>query len=157
MGITDAEISKATARALDLLAMRRHTSLELERKLCRHFETDTARIVAARMAEMGYLNEMDFAEQYAAELVERKGLGTKVAAKKLRERGVSAETVEQALAPYVDEEQGETARIVTWIEKKYRTKLQEPNGPARVFDALLRRGFAAEDIRAAIRTFSTEE
>lgn len=150
MAAAESDYNKAVARALDILALRSHTAFELRHKLCRNFDADIAEAAVARMAELGYLNDLDFAERYAAELVERKGLGLRLAKARLCARGVSAESAEQVLAPYVNE-QGETARITALIEKKYPAKLQEPNGAVRVFGALLRRGFAAEDIRAALR------
>lgn len=147
----ESETGRAMKRALDILALRSHTAQELKQKLCRYFDSDTADAVTIWMAELGYLNETEFAERYAAELIERKGFGLGVARARLRGRGVSAETAEQVLAPYFDQEQDEIARIAALVEKKYRAKLRQENGFMQIFGALLRRGFTAENIRAALR------
>lgn len=140
---------RAESRAMDLLGVRDHAERELIRKLERHFDADTARAAATRMVELGLIDDRRFAQRFAEELL-RKGKSLRETEQKLTERGVGRALAKEILEGF---EREESAAVRALIDRKYRTRLQKPDGYRAVAAALARRGFSAGDIRAALEDF----
>ncbi len=86
------------AKAIDLLARREHSRLELRQKLAqRGFPMEHLEPVLNHLTEDGLLNESRYAEMYACSRAD-KGYGPLRIASELRERGISQEQVDLALA-----------------------------------------------------------
>lgn len=86
------------AKAIELLARREHSRLELHQKLAqRGFPTEHLEPVLNHLAEDGLLNESRYAEMYACSRAD-KGYGPLRIASELRERGIPQELVDHALA-----------------------------------------------------------
>ncbi len=150
--LSASDLRRAESKALDLLGMREHAQRELVRKLEKSFDADTAARAAARMQELGLIDDRRFAERYAQELL-RKGKSLREAEQKLLEKGVSREIAKQALEQF---ERDETGTLRALIDKKYRLRLQKPDGYRAVTAALMRRGFSLRDIRAALEAFGQD-
>ncbi len=86
------------AKAIELLARREHSRLELRQKLAqRGFPAELIDPVLNELAEDGLLNESRYAEMYANGRAD-KGYGPLRIASELRERGIPQELVDHALA-----------------------------------------------------------
>ena len=86
------------AKAIELLARREHSRLELRQKLAqRGFPAEHLEPVLNHLAEDGLLNESRYAEMYACSRAD-KGYGPLRIASELRARGISQEQVDLALA-----------------------------------------------------------
>ena len=90
------------AKALDLLARREHSRLELRQKLVqRGFATSDIEPVLDALAAEGLLDERRYAELYACSRAD-KGYGPLRIARELRERGIPDALTEAALAALDD-------------------------------------------------------
>lgn len=88
----------ARAKALELLARREHSRLELRQKLIqRGFPTDHIEPVLDQLVEERLLDEARFAELYACGRAD-KGYGPLRISRELRERGVPQSLVDTVLA-----------------------------------------------------------
>ncbi|MDR0530738.1 MAG: recombination regulator RecX [Oscillospiraceae bacterium] len=135
-------------RALWYLGRRAYGTRELREKLLRRppekpipAQEDVERALA-RLAELGLLNDSARARQLA-EACARKGYGARRLQMELRRLGLENEA-----PPPPQDETGAIARL---LETKYAARLRDEKGCRAVFQALLRRGFPAADIRQAMR------
>ena len=86
------------AKALELLARREHSRLELRQKLVqRGFTATDIEPVLDALAAEGLLDESRYAELYACGRAD-KGYGPLRIARELRERGIAQDVVQQTLA-----------------------------------------------------------
>ena len=145
--LVESDLAKARDKACDLLSYRDHSARELVDKLMRKFDRDTAESAVERLTELGLVNDAEFARKYAAELSETKGESARSVARRLFEKGIDRDTVEETLAELPLDE---GAKLDLIIEKKYTGKLGTQKGRDSVFSALQRRGFLCSDIRAAL-------
>ena len=153
---TDA--AKARARAMELLAGQELSSGQLYERLGRKFTQPTAAAVVAEMVEREYVNDARYAETRAHGLLAAKK-SRRAAAQNLRQKGLSASQIEQALeVVYAPEEGGEDPELeaaAALVEGRYRKKL-EAGRRDLVVAALMRRGFAYPVIRDAIQRVEQE-
>ena len=128
------------ARALRALAQREHSRLELARKLQPHADDEAGGALEALLDELqaqGWLSDARFAEALSRNRSTRQGVARIRA--ELRQRGVSAEQVEQATAALAGSE-AERAQQV-W-QKKFGQPPLDASERARQIRFLLGRGFA---------------
>ena len=91
------------AKALELLARREHSRLELRQKLIRRgYPSDRVEPVLEQLAEERLLDENRYAELYACARAD-KGYGPLRIDRELRERGVPDDAVAAALAGLADD------------------------------------------------------
>ncbi len=147
------EYRKALNKGFTLLGVRDHSEYELYTKLLKNFDEHTSAQAVARIRELGYLDDGEFARRYTDELL-RKGKSAGEIRRRLSEKRISRETAEEILS---DLETDERPLIAGLIEGKYAAKLREPNGRQKVYAALLRRGFRSSDVSAALREFEVED
>lgn len=135
-------------RALDLLARREHGRAELRRKLeARGFEAaDVAAVVETLEAE-GLLSEARYAESYVRSRTAR-GVGPVRLAMELSTQGVDDAEIRGALGQ-VEVNWEELARAAR-IKRFGPAVPNDPKERARQSRFLQRRGFSAEQIRAAV-------
>ena len=141
-------------RALYLLSGRSYGKKELADKL-RHPRSgpaptaEQAGQTVDRMEQLGLLNDAEYALRRARDMQAYQLYPRRRIAAELSARGIDRETVQQALEQLEGTDR-ETARAL--LQKNYARKLTEEDGVRRVTDALVRRGFSFEDVRAALRT-----
>lgn len=136
------------ARALDLLARREHSRLELDRKLrLRDFPPELINPVLDSLSAEGLLSESRFAEEWVRSRVAR-GQGPNKIWAELRQRGLDEAEVRQALAR-CDTDWSRQAFEVRrkWFGAEVPTALAER---ARQTRFLVSRGFTTEQIRQAM-------
>src|SRR5512141_1323771 len=147
------KFSDPRATALALLAMRAHTRLEIRRKLLqRAFPEADIEACLDDLAARGWLNDASTALALAAARA-RSGRGRSRIAAELAVKGVSRKDAAAALAALDPADEAKSLRLA--LEKRARALPPGLTGRARskkLFDHLVRRGFAPSAVLEAIRT-----
>jgi regulatory protein len=135
-------------QALDLLARREHSRLELERKLAaRAYSPDVIARTLDRLQQSGLLDAARFAESFVRSRIS-KGQGPLRIVRELTERGLSGAEAEDALAAIEIDWQAVAHGV---RKKKFGDKPpREFKERARQSRFLQYRGFAADQIRAVL-------
>lgn len=143
---------RALDKAMDYLSLRDHAAGELYQKLSRKFDGPSAAYAVARAQELGLLNDANFAQRRAAELLRkrksRREILTDLSAKGI-DRDVAAEAVETLYQTDEDGEDPELATARTLVERRYAAKLAAGKRE-QVAAALARRGFSHAIIREVL-------
>lgn len=147
---SQSDLRGAKDKALQCLATRDYAAGELQQKLCRRYDPDTAAAAVAEMRRLGLLDDAAFARHRAAYLAQR-GKSRREIGYILAGLGVARESVAAALEDLPQED--DTLRRL--IQKQYAAKLAAGRRDT-VFAALARRGFAAADIRRALAAWEDE-
>lgn len=142
----------ALDRAVSLLALRAHSRGEIEQKLLRaHYRPVTVEMVLYKLERENLLDDADFARQWAAARSGRK-LGSGRIAQELRLKGVSAETIEEALSTLDEDEQLDAAAALAEKALRRAKVGEDPRKTAqRVIGMLARRGYSWEIARKALQ------
>lgn len=130
----------ALEKAVRLLASRSRTEKEIVDTLRRNAypEHAIARVMA-RLQSEGYINDADFAQHWAS-VRTSKGMGARRIRGELRNKGISQEEIDDALAA-VDADEMLCAAVKA-AEKASRGKdLTQPSDRQKVLAALARRGY----------------
>ncbi len=131
-------------KAMDLLARREHSRLELERKLIsREYNEDEIKLTIDKLIQDDLQSDARFCEAYVQSRI-NKGFGPVKIGIELKERGVDESLAEEGLNKHQD----------SWIElahsqqqKKFRTKPDDFTERARQARFLQNRGFSNEQIQ----------
>lgn len=147
----DSARALARDRALGMVSRRMYSRKELRDKLVQKGEdADTAAYCADWLAEHGFIND----ETYAAAIVRHyaaKNLGVSRIRMELSRRGISRELWDDALETLPDTSSA--------LDRYIRFRLPDPYDLAamrRLNETLYRRGYAWEDIRAAMSRYLKE-
>jgi len=147
------------AYALKSLSGRAHSTGELREKLRRRAERIAdVDDVLARLKEHGYLNDLRFAEGFAAARLSNDRFGSTRVMQDLRQRRVApsvAETTVRKLYEDVDE----VALIEEYVRRKYRlasreSLFQSDKELASAYRRLVRAGFRTGDILRVLKRFA---
>lgn len=147
--VADSRRRRAYERALWLLDARDYTERGMRDKLRPDFGEEAAATAVARCAELGLIDDERYAGFRAELLLTEKKLSRRQAKEKLILKGVPREIAERAVdAVEVDP----AGQLDEWLEGKFAARLASGGEDAKrkVIEALLRRGFAYEDIRLAL-------
>ncbi|MDT8438910.1 MAG: regulatory protein RecX [Wenzhouxiangellaceae bacterium] len=141
---SEGEVREAAIR---LLARREHSVRELARKLDQrgHDAALVERVLAA-LGEAGLQSDRRFAESWCRQRAE-KGYGPLRIRAELGERGVASDVVEQALETL---EADFEANARAWYQRRYRHPPADFRERARRSQALYRRGFDGDIVRAVV-------
>lgn len=143
---------KTLARAFRLLAAKARSVAQLRERLLEKAEPEIVEQALARLVELGYLNDQEFARSFANSRLSYKPLGRTRLRQDLQRKQLSKQVVEQALETAYTEH-NEEALIERAIEKRLRLK----GAPAsreeskKLFDYLLRRGFSYDLVMRKVR------
>jgi regulatory protein len=135
---------------LRLLGGRAHSRVELQRKLARRgYTSEEVDAALARLEELGYLNDLAFAEGLVR--VRSASRGPRALSAELAKRGVGRAQADRALASYDDALQLASAmrNIVRTYGRREITDYREMLN--QVGSRLLRQGYSAITVRAACR------
>jgi len=141
--IIQSDKRRANEKALYLLERRNHSQKELADKISRVTSREAAEAAAQHMADIGLVNDEEFAKSYTREMFTRKGFSAK--------RVLYAQTVVEDFAPDPVE------KILEIINKKYSKKLSDEKSRRRSIAALQRLGYRWDDIKAALNQFENED
>lgn len=130
----------ALEKAVSLLASRARSEKEIVSALQKNaYNEQTIARVMEKLHDAGYINDADFAEQWAASRA-TKGLGPRRIQMELRMKGVSSEQVEHTLHSLSDDDLLDSA--IKTAQKAMRGKdLTSVSDRQKVLAALARRGF----------------
>ena len=143
------ETERAYQRGLYILERRPHSRHELTEKLSRNSEPEAAEEAIEAIAELGLLDDRDFAYRLAEELFKRKRLSSRRVEYELSRKGVEAEIINEVLDS-LEEEIDTDSLLDELIAQKYAGNLGDEKGIRRTVAALSRRGYGYGEIRAAI-------
>ncbi len=149
--LEEAEKRRAREKALYLLSMRDHSRGELEKKLRATAGAQTAADTAARMEELGLVDDSAYAQRLAHDLVVRRYFPRRRIVQELTARGVDRELAEAAAASAMEEagtDDGQQALAL--LRKKYYNKLSDDDACRKTAAALARYGFSADAVRHAM-------
>ena len=160
------EQAKLKQKALSLLSARPMSQRELERKLSanprkkgmpeegeeqREQRRDMAQQVAQRMAQVGLVNDREYASTVVRHY-SRKGYGPAKIRDELYRRGVPRELWDQAM----EELNQDDRRLRALVEKKLRGAVPTREELKKVSAYLARRGFGWEEISRVLRQVEEE-
>ncbi|MFN0119115.1 MAG: regulatory protein RecX [Blastocatellia bacterium] len=141
----DQVYEKTLARAFRLLAAKPRTIAELRERLGEKPWTDAAAIerVIARLLELGYLNDEDFAAGYTRAKLSAKPLGPRRLRQDLQRKKVDAETAGQAIEnAYEGNREEELIDRALARRLRLKGKPQSREEAGKLLDHLLRLGFS---------------
>lgn len=99
---------------MTLLSYKSYTKQGLQKRLAEYVDGEAAEKATERMAELGLIDDEDYARRLAADLIKRKGYGERRVMQEMLRRGVAKQLAEEAIsAQSVDT--GETLKRI--IEK----------------------------------------
>ncbi|HXJ70155.1 MAG TPA: regulatory protein RecX [Verrucomicrobiae bacterium] len=141
--------------ALKLLERTRRTRRDLERRL-KEKDFDAATIAATldRLAEVGLIDDVEFARAWLAGRWGRKPSGWRRLVQELRAKGISEEDAERARELLSErgsapDEVGSAAKLVAQARKRY-ARLEPQAQRQRLYALLARRGYDSDVIRRAL-------
>lgn len=149
------EYRRARERALYLLDYRDHSYVELCKKLMKNYGEDICYEVADNLAESGLIDDARYAEALARRQCEVKLFGSYKARLYLREKGIPAALINEALEPY---EETAAERAAELISRRYM-KYFDPDDRAlmqKLKNALARQGYSYSQIKDAIEIVMQE-
>jgi len=152
--MTKTPYEKTFERALNLLSYKPRSLAEMRSRLMEKdwAEESVVDQVIARLEELGYLNDEQFAANFASSRLTAKPLGRTRLRRDLRRKKLPSETIETALDGAY-EQQSEEALIERAISKRVKSK----GAPAtreeakKLFDYLIRRGFSYDLVIRKVR------
>lgn len=146
---------RARERALYHLSRRDFAEKEMADKLRREFGDAAAKAAAARMVELGLINDESYAERYAEIMLNVKQWSPSRAVRELTMRGIDRDFAKSAVDA-VNRDPKDMIRQL--IDKKYASKLATGGikAAASVSNSLARKGYSFSDIRAVIGEYLNE-
>jgi regulatory protein len=147
--------------AVKALGRRMRTEAELRRLVAARVEAGATgeiavRTVLARLKEHGYLNDQSFAETYARLRQQNEKLGERRVRNDLRQKGVRADVVEEAVTARYGETNEETLAR-EHLERKRIKKPENEKETARVMRRLVAAGFSTGTIYKILRRWDVPE
>lgn len=152
--ILSSENRRAGEKALYLLEHRSHSQKELADKISRVTTREAAEAAARHMAELGLVNDEEYARNLTADLFRRKGYSASRVRRELLQKGIEDELVQRILEENAPDP---VEKIRELIDKKYGRLLSDEKGRRRSIAALQRLGYGWDDIRTAINQFENED
>lgn len=149
----DEQNSKAFESALNLLEYRSRSKKELRDKLARKkLSPDVIDKALERVERIGYLNDGQFAREFAQGLI-AKGKGPILIRTELIRKGIDRETIDDIMSGIKETSESLIENAKALVEKKLKQlKGKEPDVIARRLTGFLaRRGFSPDSIRTILK------
>lgn len=150
---------RAENKAVFLLSKRDLSRRQLEEKLCREKgqyckdKRECAAKAAARMQELGYVNDERYAYRVAEQLARVKLYPSRRIAEELAKRGIDRELARTAAASL---ELDETELALAFLKKKRYTVPKDSCEAQRIAAAMARYGYGPEAVRRALKSLGEE-
>lgn len=145
----------AMEKAVALLAMRSRTQQEIADALRKNaYPERTVARVMARLDEAGYINDTDFAEQWAASRT-NKGMGSRRIRMELRRKGVDGEAIDEALTA-IDEDDMLSGALKAARKAASGKDITDPKDRQKILAALARRGYGYSEAKQALDMLKEE-
>jgi regulatory protein len=147
-------------RAIRLLTFKWRSIAELRERLLEKNWTNEEIVdyVIAKLEEYGYLNDEQFAKDFAASKIRQKPQGKRILRQKLALKKVPKETAETALEK-VFEETPEANLVERAIKKRLRLKgkPETREDTKKFYDFLLRQGFSYDLVSSKMREIAAKD
>lgn len=137
---------RASFKAVAFLSRRDYCSGELFKKLRGEFDEKYARSAVEKAEEKGYIDDRRYAENRASALFDKKGMSASRIRSDLIFRGVDSLLAREVTEKFENEPREKIAEL---LQTKFANRLDSPKNIKRVFDTLVRLGYAFSDIRSA--------
>lgn len=150
--------TKAYNRALSYLSYQLRSQKEITDDLIKHeFTMETAREVIEKLAEMNYVDDLEYAKSYTRTVANLNGKGPYVIRQELKKRGIKEEWIEEALEEYPMEQ-----RIDNGIELAEKVLRRTKNNSTRetqnkVRQNLSQKGFNGDEITEILNEIEIEK
>ncbi len=148
----DKQLSRAKNAAYRFLAVRPRSRAEVEAKLIdKNFSEATVRDVLSGLERLGYLNDREFARQWAEARIRLRGFGRRRIEQELRTKGIGRDLIAETLGDLAnDDAELKTARET--VRKKLKTSRSDDRETCRrrLAGFLERKGFSYDVIRAVL-------
>ena len=132
----------AMTRALNLLGYRARSAFEVEDRLTRAgYAQETAEIVISRLEELGYLDDEEYARNFARE--KSRKYGPRRVYAELRKNGVDEDIIQKTLGEEFTESSEREAAFAA-ASRRYNKGEGSDTQSRRVYGFLARRGYSAE-------------
>lgn len=152
--MTKSAYEKTFERAINLLSYKPRSLAEMRARLMEKDWAEEAVVdqVLARLEELGYLNDEEFAANFANSRLTAKPIGRSRLRRDLRRKKLPSETIENALDEAY-EQRNEEELIDHAIGKRVRLKGAPTTREEskRLFDYLIRRGFSYDLVIRKVR------
>lgn len=154
------EISKTLNQCLSFLTYRMRSEKEIRDYMKRKNVAESViAIVIDRLKSRQYLNDLEFAKSYVRDKKHLQSKGSRLLAKELREKGIAAKDIEEALKEYSSEEQ--LANAIRFALKKQKQLQKESNTMVKqkITQQLRQKGFEDHIVETALNELpaKTEE
>ena len=148
--VAEAQRADAYEAALNSLDLCARTRQELRRSLlARGFVSAAVEATLDRLADSGLVDDRRYAER-AVEVSAARPVGVYAVRRKLRAKGIAEADAEAALDALDDEQQAQAAQAAARSLLRRYAQLPAREGRAKLSQALARRGFSWEAVRAAV-------
>jgi len=140
---------KAWKRCLDYIAYRQRTLHEVRTRLKELQVQDSIKdSIESRLLSLGYVNDQEFARQWAESRVRSKGFGPKRLKNELRKKGIPADLADEAVAEACSSEMvsEQLSQQMDQALRRYRNEKDDQKKRQKLVGFLARRGFETGDI-----------
>ena len=153
--IAERSYSYAMEKAVALLALHPRTQQEIVKALSSNaYPEQTIARVMARLDEAGYVNDTDFAEQWASSR-SAKSMGARRIQMELRQKGVDSDTIALALSN-LDADDMFSGALKAARKSAVGKNLSDIKDRQKIMAALARRGYDYSTARQALETLLDE-
>ncbi len=154
------KIFLAKERAFNILSKRNNSTGEIKRKLIqRKFDKDTTESVVNELVASGFLNDEQFAKEYAEEKLKLNAVGLNKIRSELYSKGINKAIIESVLSEKSDADEYENAiklaakKMNSSVIKNAEAKKQKQ----KLYSFLLSKGFDHTTIDMVIKKIFTGE
>ncbi len=151
-----AERFRCRNSALKFLSLRSHSRGELKLKLKKKgFSNDDIEFTLEQLAEMGYIDDHDYAVRFIRNRVSRKAVGEGYLRRELFQRGIVADIINDAM----DEAGGREVdfpRIIKLAKKKVLSIKNSEKKRSRLISFLKNRGFDSRVIKKTLEELNSD-
>ncbi len=140
----ESDYKRAKDRALYLISFRDYSEKELTDKLRKDYGEAAAEKAVARMRDLVLVNDLDFAQKYAKEMLFNKHFSKRRAEFELLQKGIDKDTVCDILSEL---EYDAVEQIGLLVDKKYPMAYSDEKVKKRAVAFLQRHGYSWDDIK----------
>lgn len=150
---------RAWSRALDYLAHKARTCSEVRRRMQDiGAPEDVANRVVARLEDLGYLDDEDYASRYVEARMRSRGYGPRRLLRELAKKGIAARTARAAVAGLDESEISRNLEdLAARAVDRYRNVEDERQRRQKASAWLARRGYSYDRIRTALERVERDD
>lgn len=146
--IEESNLFMAKEKAFNLLSFRDHSKKELINKMKNQYDKDSVEKAVDKIEELGFIDDKNFANKYALDLVNIKKFSYNRVRIELSRKGIERDIIDEVLDNvFIDEE----SQIKELLDGKFKRKLQNEKGEKQVINSLIRMGYSLDKVINIIR------